>query len=416
MNSDSKLLEDVKQHLCTCAAGLRLTPDMEAFLKMPMRELYVSLPVHMDNGSIRVFKGFRVQYNEALGPTKGGIRFHPKETMETIRALAALMTWKCALHKLPLGGAKGGVVCNPKELSHREIERLSRAYIRGIYQIIGPDRDIPAPDVYTNPQTMAWMMDEYSKLAGKNMFGAITGKPTSLGGSAGRFDATARGGLYAIREAAEKLGLSLKDSRVAVQGFGNVGYHAAYLAEKLFGCKVVAVSDSKGAIYSDEGLDPEDVSGHKHSTGSVLDYPGAKNITNEELLELDVEILIPAALENAITDKSAERVKPKILAEMANGPTTVEAEEILTSNGVHIIPDILCNGGGAIVSYFEMVQNQARIQWEEEEILNRLERKMKEAYHSVYDFSIKNNTDMRQAAYTLAVGRVVEAMQLRGWI
>jgi glutamate dehydrogenase (NAD(P)+) len=399
MSSNSKLLEDVKQHLCTCSAGLKLTPDMEASLKMPLRELYVSLPVHMDNGSIKVFKGFRVQYNEALGPTKGGIRFHPEETMETIRALAALMTWKCALHKLPLGGAKGGVVCNPKELSHREIERLSRAYIRGIYQIIGPDRDIPAPDVYTNPQVMAWMMDEYSKLEGKNVFGAITGKPTSIGGSAGRFDATARGGLYTIREAAEKLGISLKDSRVAVQGFGNVGYHAAYLAKKLFGCKVVAVSDSMGAIYSEEGLDPEDVSGHKLSTGSVLDYPGANNITNEELLELDVDILIPAALENIITDKNAERVKPKILAEMANGPTTIEAEEILSSNGVHIIPDILCNGGGVIVSYFEMVQNQSNIQWEEEEIRKLLEKRMKEAYHSVYDFSAK----IIQACYRLHI-------------
>ena len=416
MSSDSKLLDDVKQHLCTCSAGLKLTPDMEAFLEMPMRELYVSLPIHMDDGSIKVFKGFRVQYNEALGPTKGGIRFHPGETMETIRALAALMTWKCALHKLPLGGAKGGIVCSPKELSHRELERLSRAYIRGVYQIIGPDRDIPAPDMYTNPQIMAWMMDEYSKLAGKNVFGAITGKPTSLGGSAGRFDATAKGGLYAIREAAKEHGMDLKASKVAVQGFGNVGYHAAYLAKKLFGCRVVAVSDSKGAIYSESGLDPEDVSGHKHSTGSVLDYPGAENITNKELLELEVDILIPAALENVITEENAERVRPKILAEMANGPTTREAEEILRLNGVHIIPDILCNGGGVIVSYFEMVQNESGIQWEEEEIEKRLEKKMKEAYHSVHDFAAKNNTGMRQAAYTLAVGRVVEAMQLRGWI
>lgn len=416
VSSDSKLLDDVKQHLCTCSAGLKLTPDMEAFLKMPMRELYVSLPIHMDDGSIKVFKGFRVQYNEALGPTKGGIRFHPDETMETIRALAALMTWKCALHKLPLGGAKGGVVCSPKELSHRELERLSRAYIRGVYQIIGPDRDIPAPDMYTNPQIMAWMMDEYSKLAGKNVFGAITGKPTSLGGSAGRFDATAKGGLYAIREAAKEQGMELKDATVAVQGFGNVGYHAAYLAKKLFGCKVVAISDSKGGIYAENGLDPEDVSGYKHSAGSVLDYPGTENITNKELLELDVDILIPAALENVITKENAEKVRPKILAEMANGPTIREAEEILRSNGIHIIPDILCNGGGVIVSYFEMVQNESSIQWEEEEIESRLEKKMKEAYHSVYDFAAKNNVGMRQAAYTLAVGRVVEAMQLRGWI
>ncbi|HEY3362301.1 MAG TPA: Glu/Leu/Phe/Val dehydrogenase [Methanosarcina sp.] len=416
MGSRSKLLEDVKQHLCTCAAGLKLTPDLEAFLEIPMRELYVSLPINMDDGSIKVFKGFRVQYNEALGPTKGGVRFHPESTMETTRALAALMTWKCALHKLPLGGAKGGVICNPKELSHREIERLSRAYIRGIYQIIGPDRDIPAPDVYTNPQVMAWMMDEYSKLAGKSVFGSITGKPIILGGSVGRYDATARGGLYTIREAAKRLGINLKASRVAVHGFGNVGYHAAYLAKKLFGCKIVAVSDSKGAIFSPNGLDPEDVSGYKRSNGSVLNYPGAENLTNEELLKLDVEILIPASLENIITEKNAGNIKARILAEMANGPTTIEGEAILNSKGVHVIPDILCNGGGVIVSYFEMVQNKSSIQWEEKEIQNRLEKKMKEAYFSVYDFASKNNVDMRQAAYTLAVGRVVEAMQHRGWI
>ena len=416
MNSDPSLLDDVKDHVCTCAEGLKFTPDIEEFLKIPMRELYVSLPIHMDDGTIKVFKGFRVQYNEALGPTKGGIRFHPEETIETIRALAALMTWKCALHELPLGGAKGGIVCNPKELSHRELERLSRAYIQGIFQIIGPDRDIPAPDVYTNPQVMAWMMDEYSKLAGKNVFGIITGKPTSLGGSAGRYDATARGGWYAIKEAAGELGIELKDATVAVQGFGNAGYHAAYLARKLFGCRVVAVSDSKGGIYSGKGLDPEDVSGHKLSTGSVLGYPGAMNITNEELLELDVDILIPAALENVITEENAGRVKAKILAELANGPTSKDADPILLTKEVHVIPDILCNGGGVIVSYFEMVQNQYRMQWDEDEVQEKLARRMKKAYHSVLDFSNRNNISMRRAAYTLAVGRVVEAMQLRGWV
>ncbi|WP_440955585.1 Glu/Leu/Phe/Val family dehydrogenase [Methanosarcina sp. Mfa9] len=416
MNSDPNLLNDVKDHVCTCAEGLKFTPDIEEFLKIPMRELYVSLPINMDDGSIKVFKGFRVQYNEALGPTKGGIRFHPEETIETIRALAALMTWKCALHELPLGGAKGGIICNPKELSHLELERLSRAYIRGVYQIIGPDRDVPAPDVYTNPQVMAWMMDEYSKLAGKNVFGIITGKPTSLGGSAGRYDATARGGWYAIKEAAKELGLELKDATVAVQGFGNAGYHAAYLAKKLFGCRVVAVSDSKGGIYSEKGLDPEDVSGHKVSTGSVLGYPGSTNITNEEVLELDVDILIPAALENVITEENAGQVKAKILAELANGPTSKDAEPILLTNEVHVIPDILCNGGGVTVSYFEMVQNQYSMQWDEEEVQEKLSRRMKKAYHSVLDFSRRNNIGMRQAAYTLAVGRVVEAMQLRGWI
>ncbi len=416
MNSDPNLLNDIKDQVCTCAAGLKLSPDMEEFLKIPRRELYVSLPIHMDDGSIKVFKGFRVQYNEALGPTKGGIRFHPEETIETIRALAALMTWKCALHELPLGGAKGGIICNPKELSHRELERLSREYIRGIFQIIGPDRDVPAPDVYTTPQVMAWMMDEYSTLVGKNVFGIITGKPTSLGGSAGRYDATARGGWYAIKEAAGELGLELKDSTVAVQGFGNAGYHAAYLAKKLFGCRVVAVSDSKGGVYSEKGLDPEDISGHKLSTGSVLDYPGAANITNEELLELDVDILIPAALENVITKENASRVKAKILAELANGPTNKDADPILLVNEVHVIPDILCNGGGVIVSYFEMVQNQYSMQWDEDEVQEKLTRKMKKAYHSVLDFSKKNNIGMRRAAYTLAVGRVVEAMQLRGWV
>ncbi|HII00159.1 TPA: Glu/Leu/Phe/Val dehydrogenase [Methanosarcinaceae archaeon] len=416
MNSDPDFLNDVKDQVCTCAAGLKLTPDIEEFLKIPRRELYVSLPIPMDDGSIKVFKGFRVQYNEALGPTKGGIRFHPEETIETIRALAALMTWKCALHELPLGGAKGGIICNPKELSHRELERLSRAYIRGIFQIIGPDRDVPAPDVYTNPQVMAWMMDEYSTLVGKNVFGIITGKPTSLGGSAGRYDATARGGWYAIKEAAGELGLELKDSTVAVQGFGNAGYHAAYLAKKLFGCRVVAVSDSKGGVYSEKGLDPEDVSGHKLFRGSVLGYPGAMNITNEELLELDVDILIPAALENVITEENAGRVKAKILAELSNGPTTKDADPILLVNEVHVIPDILCNGGGVIVSYFEMVQNQYSMQWDEDEVQEKLARKMKKAYHSVLDFSKKNNIGMRRAAYTLAVGRVVEAMQLRGWV
>ena len=416
MSSEPNLLEDVREQLCSCAMGLKLTPDIEAFLKIPMRELFVALPVHMDDGSIKLFRGFRVQYNEALGPTKGGVRFHPEETIESIRALAALMTWKCALHNLPLGGAKGGVICNPKELSHRELERISRAYIRGIYQIIGPERDIPAPDVYTNPQVMAWMMDEYSKLSGKNEFGAITGKPTSLGGSAGRYDATARGGWYAIKEAAEELGIGLKNSRVVVQGFGNVGYHAAYLAKKLFGCKVLALSDSKGGIYSEAGLDPEDVSGHKLSTGSVRDYPGAENITNENLLALDVDILIPAALENVINGNNAKKLQTRILAELANGPTAKSAENILFNKGIHVIPDILCNGGGVIVSYFEMVQNQYRLQWEEREVQILLEKKMKEAYHSVLDFSLKNKVNMRQAAYTLAVGRVVEAMQLRGWI
>jgi glutamate dehydrogenase (NAD(P)+) len=326
------------------------------------------------------------------------------------------MTWKCALLDLPLGGAKGGVVCNPKEMSQAELERLSRAYIRAIYQFVGPDKDIPAPDVYTNPQIMAWMMDEYSKIAGKNQFGVITGKPLSIGGSAGRGDATARGGVFTIREAAKEFGIDLKKATVAVQGYGNAGYHAAKLVRSLLGCKVVAVSDSKGGIFSKEGLDPDAVYEHKAKTGSVINFPNTKTISNEELLELEVDILIPAALENVITEKNASKIKSKIVAELANGPTTPEAEDILYKNGVHVIPDFLCNAGGVVVSYFEMVQNFYLYFWDEKEIYERLDKKMTFAYHSVLNTSKKYNINMRQAAYVIAVERVVEAMKLRGWV
>ncbi|HII07627.1 MAG TPA: Glu/Leu/Phe/Val dehydrogenase [Methanotrichaceae archaeon] len=410
------LLDIVRKQIKTCVGDLELEPEVERILHSPMRELKVCLTVPMDDGTIKVFDGFRVQYNDARGPTKGGIRFHPDETIETIRALAALMTWKCALHRLPLGGAKGGVVCNPKEMSQGELERLSRAYIRAIYRLIGPDVDIPAPDVYTNPRVMAWMMDEYSRMSTKNEFGVITGKPLCLFGSEGRNEATARGGWYAIREAAKDMGLDLLGATVAVQGYGNVGYNAAYLAKSLFGCKVVAASDSKGGIYSEEGLDPEEVFVHKSETGSVVGYPGTKNISNEELLELEVDVLVPAALENVITKENASRIKASIVAEMANGPTTPEADEILYERGVHLIPDILCNGGGVIVSYFEMVQNAYMYHWDLEEVRQRLDEKMTFAYHTVLDASKSYDINMRQSSYIVAVGRVVEAMKLRGWI
>jgi len=320
------LFEVAQRQLDECAKILRLDPDIHAILRVPARELHVSLPVRMDDGTIRVFQGFRVQYNDARGPTKGGIRFHPDETIDTVRALAAWMTWKCALLNLPLGGAKGGVVCNPKEMSRGELERLSRAYIQAIYRFIGPDKDIPAPDVYTNSQIMAWMMDEYSKIAGKNQFGVITGKPLSLGGSAGRNNATARGGVFILREAAKECGVDLKKATVAVQGYGNAGYYAAYLAKSLLGCKIVAISDSKGGIFTEKGLNPEQVRKHKAKTGSVINFPNTKAISNEEPLELEVDILIPAALENVITEKNASNIKAKIVAELANGPTTPEAE------------------------------------------------------------------------------------------
>lgn len=370
----------------------------------------------MDDGSIKVFQGFRVQYNDARGPTKGGIRFHPAETIDTVRALAAWMTWKCSLLDLPLGGAKGGIVCNPKKMSKGELERLSREYVNQVWQMIGPEKDIPAPDVYTDSQTMAWMMDEYSKIAGKNQFGVITGKPLNLGGSAGREDATARGGLFTIREAAKWLEMDLKGATVAVQGYGNAGYYAASLMRNLFGSEIVAVSDSKGGIFRKEGLDPEAALEHKVKTTSVISFPNTKPVSNEEILELDVDILIAAALENVITEENAKRIKAKILAELANGPTTPEADAILYKNNVHVIPDFLCNAGGVTVSYFEMVQNFYMYYWDKEEVYRQLDKRMTTAYDSTLHVSRRHDIDMRQAAYVIAVERVVEAMKLRGWV
>jgi glutamate dehydrogenase (NAD(P)+) len=406
----------VKQQIDRCAEILGLSQDVTSMLKTPTRELHVSLPVRMDDGSVRVFQGFRVQYNDARGITKGGIRFHPDETIDTVRALAAWMTWKCALLDLPLGGAKGGVICNPKEMSSGELERLSRAYVRGIFQFIGPDKDVPAPDVYTNPQIMAWMMDEYSAIAAKPQFGVITGKPLAIGGSPGRGDATARGGMYTIREAAKTLGIDLGKATVAVHGYGNAGYYAAQLCSELFGCKIVAVCDSKGGVCCETGVNPEAAYACKSQTTSVCNLPDMQRISKEELLELNVDILIPAAIENVITSKNAPSIRAKIVAELANGPTTPEADDILYRNGVHVIPDFLCNAGGVTVSYFEMVQDFYLYFWDETEVRERLDKKMTAAYHSVLNTSREYKINMRQAAYVRAVERVVEAMKLRGWV
>ncbi|MFC2056569.1 Glu/Leu/Phe/Val dehydrogenase [Chloroflexota bacterium] len=415
--TDINPFEIVKRQIDNCAEILNLDPDVTAVLKTPMRELHVSLPVRMDDGSLKVFQGFRAQYNDARGITKGGIRFHPDETIDTVRALAAWMTWKCALLDLPLGGAKGGVICNPKEMSAGELERLSRAYVRAVFQFIGPERDVPAPDVYTTPQIMAWMMDEYSVIAGKPQFGVITGKPVSIGGSKGRGDATARGGMYAIREAANSLGIDLSKATVAVQGYGNAGYHAARLCNELFGAKIVALCDSKGAVCCKVGeIDPQVAYECKVATSSVCNLPGMELISDEKLLELDVDILIPSAIENVITEKNASNIKAKIVVELANGPTTPEADDILYDNGVHVIPDFLCNAGGVTVSYFEMVQNFYLYSWEETEVHERLDRRMTTAYHSVLNTSREYKINMRQAAYVRAVERVVEAMKLRGWV
>ena len=408
--------ETVRKQVDKCSRILKLDQDVTEVLKNPMRELHVSLPVRMDNGTVKVFQGYRVQYNDAKGPTKGGIRFHPEETVDTVRALAAWMTWKCALMDLPLGGSKGGIICNPKELSESELERLSRAYAQHVWKFIGPEQDVPAPDVYTTPQIMAWMMDEYSMIVGKNQFGTITGKPLCISGSKGRGDATARGAMFTLKEAAKVCKIDLGKATVAIQGYGNAGSHAHRLVQELFGSKVVAVSDSKGGIYNAKGLDPQAVSKHKDKTGSVINFPGAKNISNAELLELEVDVLLPSALENVITEKNADNLKAKIIGELANGPTTPEADAIIYKKGIHVIPDFLCNAGGVTVSYFEMVQNFYMFSWDEEEVHQKLEKRMVSAYNSVLATSKKYKINMRKAAYVVAVERVVEAMKLRGWV
>jgi len=407
----------IAQHqLDQCAEIMGLDDNVRQLLRIPVREIRVHMPVRMDDGSVKVFEGFRIQYNDARGPTKGGIRFHPEETIDTVRALAAWMTWKCALVDIPLGGGKGGVICNTKQMSDGELERLSRAYIESIWQFIGPEKDIPAPDVYTSPKVMAWMMDEYSKIAGRPQFGVVTGKPLCIGGSPGRGDATARGGLFVVREAARELGLDLSKATVAIQGYGNAGYFAAKLMVEMFGSKVVAVSDTKGGACNMDGLDPDAVADHKRDTTTVMGCAGADSIDSDDILTSDVDILIPAALENVITTENAGKVKAKIVAELANGPTTPEADKILYENGVHVLPDFLCNAGGVTVSYFEMVQNTSLSCWDEKEVYEKLDRVMTRAYAAVLETSRNYAVNMRKAAYIVAIERVIEAMRWRGWI
>jgi glutamate dehydrogenase (NAD(P)+) len=398
------------------AKAMGLGPAMHAYLREPQRFLQVSIPVRMDDGSTRTFTGFRCQYNDARGPTKGGIRFHPDETADTVRALAAWMTWKCAVADIPYGGGKGGVVCDPKQLSPGELERLSRGWVRAVHQLVGTYKDVPAPDVYTTPQVMAWMMDEMSVIRGYNEPGFITGKPLALGGSAGRGDATAKGGMYALREAAAARKLDLKGATVAIQGYGNAGEHAHRLAVEMFGCKVVAVSDSKGGVHKPEGLDFQRLGEHKKSTGRVGGFPGSREITNEELLELEVDVLIPAGIENQLRADNAPRVRAQIVLELANGPTTPEADEALHQRGVLVVPDFLANSGGVTVSYFEWVQNLYGYYWGAEEVYEKLDRKMTAAFRAVHDTHVREKVDMRTAAYMVAVGRVAEAVQLRGLV
>jgi len=398
------------------AEKLGLDPATHELLRWPQLEVKVTLPVEMDDGKIKIFHAYRVQYNSSRGPTKGGLRWHPEETIDTVRALAAWMTWKTAVVDIPLGGGKGGVTCNPKAMSEREKQRLARAYMRAVARIVSVSKDVPAPDVYTTPQIMAWMMDEYEVIMGEHHPGVITGKPLSLGGSEGRGDATARGGVYVVREAGKALGIDLKGKTMAIQGFGNAGQFAALLGEEVLGLKLVAASDSKGGIYNPKGLDPKKVVDYKLRIGSLQGFPGADAITNEELLELEVAVLFPAALENVITNSNAARIKCKISCELANGPTTPEADDILLANKVFVLPDFLANAGGVTVSYFEQVQNTYNFYWPLNEVHQRLDEKMTRAFHGVYQMYQREKINMRQAAYLVSVARVAEACKLRGWV
>jgi len=406
--------ETAKKQVDIVADLLGLDGGIREVLKHPKRELTVNFPVRMDDGSYRVYTGYRVQYNMARGPCKGGIRYHPQVTLDEVRALAAWMTWKCAVVNIPYGGAKGGVICDPKHLSKGENERLTRRYASEIAGIIGPEMDIPAPDVYTDSQTMAWIMDTYSSLKGYSVPGVVTGKPISLGGSEGRGEATGRGCAYAIREAANDAGVRVKNGTVAVQGFGNAGSVCVNLLNDEQGAKVVAASDSKGGIYKTDGFNPHALEQHKAKTGSVVGFPGAKSISNEELLELPVDILVPAALENQLSAKNADKVQAKLIAEAANGPTLPEADSIFFQKKITVLPDILANAGGVTVSYFEWAQDIQGYFWPLAEVNQRLERVMVQSYNDVHKVAAERHVHNRTAAYVLAIQRVVSAIMNRG--
>ena len=396
----------------TAADAMELSNDIREMIKYPERVLTVTIPVRMDNGNIHHFEGYRVQHSMVRGPAKGGIRYHPQVTLDEVKALATWMTWKCAVVNIPFGGAKGGITCDPKHMSQGELERMTRRYTSAILPLIGPERDIPAPDVYTNPQTMAWIMDTYSMTKGYPIPGVVTGKPISLGGSLGRNEATGRGVFYTIRSACEHLGMQLKGATVAVQGFGNAGSIAAQLLHAA-GAKVIAASDSTGCVYNKNGLNVPELILMKALCGHVEGFPESEAISPSELLALECDILVPAALENTIRADNASAVGAKIVAEAANGPLTPAADRILQNKGVFIIPDILCNAGGVTVSYFEWVQDEQHLFWEAQDVYNRLERVMKTAFRDVLKIHLEQKVPMRIAANMLGIGRVAEAVQLR---
>ena len=405
--------EAALQNFDLAADVLELNSDVREMIKYPERILEVNLPVRMDDGHIHRFEAYRVQHSTSRGPAKGGIRFHPNVTLDEVKALATWMTWKCAVVNIPFGGAKGGVTCDPKSMSPTELEHLTRRYAASILPLIGPEKDIPAPDVYTDPQIMAWIMDTYSMTKGYPIPGVVTGKPIALGGSLGRNEATGRGVFYAIQCASEYLRILLKNSTVAVQGFGNAGSVAAHLLADN-DARVVAVSDSRGCIYNGNGLDISKLILHKANTGSVLGFADSEEIGAHELLALTCDILVPAALENAIDNENAARIHAKIIAEAANGPVTPEADSILERKGVFVIPDILCNAGGVTVSYFEWVQDEQHLFWEAQDVYNRLERVMKTSFAEVLRIHLEHKVSMRIAANMLGIGRVAEATKLRG--
>jgi len=417
--SPVRVLEDLNsfriamRQFDTAAEKMGLDLGLREVLRRPRRSLSLSLPVKMDDGTIRVFEGFRVQHSNARGPCKGGIRYHPEVTFDEVKALASWMTWKCATVNLPFGGAKGGIICDPKHLSKNELERLTRRYAYEISPIIGPDRDIPAPDVYTDSQIMAWIMDTYSMTHGHSAPGVVTGKPTFLGGSFGRNEATARGCFFVIRAACDVLDIQFDRATVAIQGFGNAGSIAAELLHK-HGCKVIAASDSHGGILNVVGLDIPALVNHKAKTGRVAGFPGTQEISSEAVLELDCDVLIPAAMENQITMANVDRVKARIVAEAANGPTTPDADTVLHRKGIMVLPDILANAGGVTVSYFEWVQDLQELWWDEDDVNRRLEKIMVKAFEDVHSTAKKYDVEMRVGAYILAIGRVAHATEVRG--
>ncbi|MGC9993673.1 MAG: Glu/Leu/Phe/Val dehydrogenase [Terriglobia bacterium] len=405
--------EAAMENFDLAADALELDHNVRNMIKSPERVLTVHLPVRMDNGKIHTFQGHRVQHSTARGPAKGGIRYHPHVTLDEVKALATWMTWKCAVVNIPFGGGKGGVTCNPKEMSQVELEHLTRRYASAILPLIGPAQDIPAPDVYTNSQVMAWIMDTYSMTKGYPIPGVVTGKPIALGGSLGRNEATGRGVFNTLQSACEHLHIPMKGARVVVQGFGNAGSIAAQLLHANEAC-VIAASDSKGCVYNAKGLDVPALIAYKEKTGGVIAFPGSEPVTPEQLLAMPCEILVPAALENAVQGENAETLHTKIVAEAANGPLTPEADRILEAKGVFIIPDILCNAGGVTVSYFEWVQDEQHLFWEAQDVYNRLERVMKTSFNDVLKIHLTHKVGMRTAANMLGIGRVAEATTLRG--